>query len=317
MSAGGARLEVGDPLPPLPVAADGRRGSLYAGHRGRRLLLACGSVARELAERVADELDAELLAVARPGTAPAERHLVVGPAEMALLGIGADDALLLVDHDLRLLARVAPVDGDPAAAADRLLSAARGLLADPSQGSVGMAPVLRIPRVLEPALCAEVIAHFHAVGARPSGVLVIENGQQTFQLDPGTKMRQETVIQDRDLEARVHRCVERRVLPFIERAFAFGVQRREHFKIIRYQAGAGYFRAHRDNDTPDVAHRRFAMTLNLNTGAYRGGCLRFPEFGEIDYEAPAGGALLFSCTLLHEVTDMLEGERYAMTSFFS
>ncbi len=311
------RLDIGDPLPPLKVAAEGQRNSVYLGHRGRRLLLACGTAAVALAAGVAGELDADVLIVARPGTAPAERHLVAGPAEIALLGIGADDALLLFDRDLRLLARVTPVAGDPAEAAERLLAATRELLADPSQGSVGMAPVLRIPRVLDPELCAAVIAHFHAVGATPSGVLVFENGQPTFQLDPGTKMRQETVIQDRDLEARVHRAIERRVLPFIERAFAFQVQRREPFKIIRYQAGAGYFRAHRDNDSPDVAYRRFAMTLNLNTGAYRGGCLRFPEFGTVDYEAPAGGALLFSCTLLHEVTDLLAGERFAMTSFFS
>jgi hypothetical protein len=43
----------------------------------------------------------------------------------------------------------------------------------------------------------------------------------------------------------------------------------------------GFFRAHRDNLSPATAHRRFALTLNLNE-SYQGGQLRFP--------APARGA---------------------------
>src|SRR3546814_8619357 len=93
-------------------------------------------------------------------------------------------------------------------------------------------------------------------------------------------MRREAVIADPALEREVHQQVEANVLPQIYRAFHYPVQQREHFKIISYDAGKGYFRAHRDNETPDVAYRRFAMTLNLNTGEYRGGELRFPEFGE-------------------------------------
>jgi predicted 2-oxoglutarate/Fe(II)-dependent dioxygenase YbiX len=307
----------GDLLPPLMVQADGRRATIYARHRGRRLLLCHGDVACAVAAATATELDAEVLPLARAGTAPLEPYATVDAGLAAALGIAGADLLLLADHDLRLLVRQPLAGVDVAVEARRLVEAARAASADPSQGSVGMAPVLRIPRVLDAGLCAEVLSHFHAVGARPSGVLVIENGQQRFELDPTVKMRHETVIQDPALEARVHACVGSRVLPMIERAFAFAVQRREPFKIIRYKAGAGYFRAHRDNDTPDVAHRRFAMTLNLNTGAYQGGCLRFPEFGDVRYEAPAGGALIFSCSLLHEVTDLVEGERYAMTSFFS
>src|SRR3546814_14036204 len=76
---------------------------------------------------------------------------------------------------------------------------------------------------------------------------------------------------------RSHQQVEADVLPQIYRAFHYPVQQREHFKIISYDAGKGYFRAHRDNETPDVAYRRFAMTLNLNTGEYRGGELRRSE----------------------------------------
>ena len=42
------------------------------------------------------------------------------------------------------------------------------------------------------------------------------------------------------------------------------------------------------------------MTLNLNTGGYEGGALWFPEFGRQLYAPEAGGAVVFSCSLLHE-----------------
>ena len=62
-------------------------------------------------------------------------------------------------------------------------------------------------------------------------------------------------------------------------------------------------------------HRRFAVSLNLNTGDYEGGCLRFPEFGPHLYVAPAGGAVVFSCSLLHEeataVADSFDKVTYA------
>lgn len=55
--------------------------------------------------------------------------------------------------------------------------------------------------------------------------------------------------------------------------------------------------------------------MNLNTGEYDGGKLRFPEFGRQVYEAPAGGAVVFSCSLLHEATPVTAGRRYAYLPF--
>ena len=57
------------------------------------------------------------------------------------------------------------------------------------------------------------------------------------------------------------------------------------------------------------------MTLNLNTGEYEGGALRFPEFGRRTYQPPAGGATVFSCALLHEATPVTKGTRYAFVPF--
>jgi len=180
------------------------------------------------------------------------------------------------------------------------------------------APVLRVVDVLPPVLCAKVLRYYHEQcgDGQPSGVLEYRDGKAEFQINPDVKMRREAVIADKDLEREVHQQIEANVLPQIYRAFHYPVQQREHFKIISYEAGNGYFRAHRDNETPDVAYRRFAMTLNLNTGEYSGGQLRFPEFGERLYSAPAGGALVFSCSLLHEVVPITQGRRVALTSFF-
>jgi predicted 2-oxoglutarate/Fe(II)-dependent dioxygenase YbiX len=57
------------------------------------------------------------------------------------------------------------------------------------------------------------------------------------------------------------------------------------------------------------------VTLNLNTGDYEGGALRFPEFGRRTYQPPAGGATVFSCALLHEATPVTRGVRYAFVPF--
>jgi predicted 2-oxoglutarate/Fe(II)-dependent dioxygenase YbiX len=80
-------------------------------------------------------------------------------------------------------------------------------------------------------------------------------------------------------------------------------------------SSGGYFRAHRDNTTKGTAHRRFAVTINLNVGEYEGANLVFPEFGSRAYCAPTGGAVVFSCSLLHEVLPVTKGRRYAFLPF--
>jgi len=41
----------------------------------------------------------------------------------------------------------------------------------------------------------------------------------------------------------------------------------------------------------------------------------FPEFGRKTYRAPHGGALVFSCGALHQVTPITRGRRYAFLAF--
>ena len=104
-------------------------------------------------------------------------------------------------------------------------------------------------------------------------------------------------------------------MPEIAKAFQFRVTRIERYIVACYDAAdGGHFRAHRDNTTKGTAHRRFAVTVNLNDG-FDGGELWFPEFGPRRYRPPAGGAVVFSCSLLHEATRVTRGVRYATLPF--
>src|SRR5215208_3483636 len=90
----------------------------------------------------------------------------------------------------------------------------------------------------------------------------------------------------------------------------------ERYIVACYEAETGgHFRAHRDNTTMGTAHRRFAVTINLNAEEYEGGDLLFPEFGSRTYRAPTGGAVVFSCSLLHQAMPVTKGRRFAFLPF--
>ena len=100
------------------------------------------------------------------------------------------------------------------------------------------------------------------------------------------------------------------------KAFRFEVTRIERYIVACYDAeDGGYFRPHRDNLTSGTAHRQFACSINLNAEEFEGGDLRFPEYGARTYRPPTGGAVVFSCSLLHEATPVTRGTRYAFLPF--
>jgi predicted 2-oxoglutarate/Fe(II)-dependent dioxygenase YbiX len=114
------------------------------------------------------------------------------------------------------------------------------------------------------------------------------------------------------VQARIHR----RLVPQVQRAFQFKATRIERHIICCYDAGTGgYFRPHTDNSTLGTAHRRFAVSIGLNAEEYEGGDLRFPEFGPRTYRPTTGGAIVFSCSLLHEALPVTRGRRFAVLPF--
>ncbi len=53
----------------------------------------------------------------------------------------------------------------------------------------------------------------------------------------------------------------------------------ERYLVGCYDAAeGGHFSPHRDNTTPGTAHRRFAISINLNDD-FEGGEVSFPEYG--------------------------------------
>ena len=178
------------------------------------------------------------------------------------------------------------------------------------------APVLVLPRVFEPELCRELIALYERHGGRQSGFMREVDGKTVTVLDASFKRRADYDIVEEAVRNATRERIRRRVVPEIEKAFQFKVSRMERYIVACYDADtAGHFRAHRDNTTKGTAHRRFAVTVNLDAEAYEGGDLRFPEFGSRTYRAPTGGAVVFSCSLLHEVLPVTAGRRYAFLPF--
>ncbi|MDY6937474.1 MAG: redoxin domain-containing protein [Cyanobacteriota bacterium] len=178
------------------------------------------------------------------------------------------------------------------------------------------APVLLIPNVLEKGFCQDLIELWKTDNS-DSGFMKREGNKTVGYIDHTHKIRRDCFIRDSKLASRLGNIVQRRIFPEIERAFQFEATNWESFRIGSYDASrGGFFRPHRDNTTGGTAHRRFAMTLNLNAGEYEGGYLRFPEHGPHLYRPETGSAVIFSCSLTHEATDITAGERFVLLSFF-
>jgi predicted 2-oxoglutarate/Fe(II)-dependent dioxygenase YbiX len=95
----------------------------------------------------------------------------------------------------------------------------------------------------------------------------------------------------------------------------FKPTRMERYIVSCYAAeDGGVFTAHRDNTTAGTAHRRFAVSINLNA-EFEGGEVSFPEYSPRGFKAPPGGAVVFSCSLLHAVSLVTAGRRYAFLPF--
>lgn len=179
-----------------------------------------------------------------------------------------------------------------------------------------VAPVLVIPRIFEPGFCRELIAYYETNGGSDSGFMREVDGRTVGVVDYGHKRRFDCLIADPRLRSFAMQRIVRRLVPEIFKVFQFQVTRLERYIVACYSTDpGGYFRPHRDNTTKGTAHRRFAVTINLNAEEYEGCDLRFPEFGSTVYRAPTGGAVVFSCSLLHEATPMRSGTRYAFLPF--
>lgn len=262
-------------------------------------------------------LDAPPPALAAAGIAADAKRLALaddGAVLAWLLGPRAAPTLLLLDANQRLLARAAFDPADPAATLVQLGAALPPTA--PATVVNGGAPALIVPRVLEPEACRELIELYRREGGAPSGVLELKDGQARLKVDPEFKMRRDFQRFDAAWTAKLTTVLRQRLLPEVDKCFGFRATTYEEFKLTCYDAGeGGYHRPHRDNVTADVADRRFALSLNLNTGEYEGGQLRFPEYGPTLFEPPAGAAVVFSSSMLHEALPVTRGQRFVLLTF--
>ncbi|MGG5888486.1 2OG-Fe(II) oxygenase [Falsiroseomonas sp. HC035] len=296
-------------------------GSLATPGLSERLAAMVGPHAARL-----DTLHAYMLVIGTDLADDQARRLVDGPgrrvlwdddgsARRALRAVSPDGTLrtgwLLLDPMLRVFA-VWPLERG--AEAMETLAA----LPPPAEhaGVPVVAPVLVLPRVFEPAFCQRLIAEYERIGGGESGFMRDEGGRTVGVMDASHKRRRDAFLEDETLRTQIRARLNARLVPEIRRAFQYEVTRLERYVVACYDAAdKGFFRAHRDNTTKATAHRRFAVTINLNTGDYEGGELNFPEFGPRAYVAPAGGAVVFSCSLLHEARPVTKGRRYAFLPF--
>ena len=178
-------------------------------------------------------------------------------------------------------------------------------------------PILQIPGVLSPEECRFLIA-LHDRPGTPWNEPDDPDDQYDFKIRVGDHRRADRVdyvINDPEIQAFLDRALNRRIAPEILRAFQYKVTRREAYHLACYQGLRGGFSiGHRDNSTPALAHRRFALSLSLNHEEYQGGELVFREYGEQRYRLPTGAALIFSSSLLHEILTVTSGRRFVLLS---
>lgn len=325
-------LEVGEPLPKL-VWRDAA-GTVFALsddlHGGRPSLLLLGDPGgmpeadlAALAERheAFQAAGVQVLAVTADSGTEAGRALdrpdlpfpLIAAPDFAATGGGR--VALIADETGRVERRFADLEG--AELADQALAHCRARRAGEQAVMVTrQPPVLIVERLIDPDHCRDLIRAWEQGQRYEGGVASATGGKHD--VNQSVKVRQDIALPDQGPEAqKLFAVFRRRLFPEVRKVFKFPITRAETLRLGCYDAAAGgLFRAHRDDSSRHVAHRRFAMSLFLNTGDYEGGHLCFPEYGPQLYAPATGSAVIFSCSLLHAVSPVTDGRRFGLFGFF-
>ena len=115
--------------------------------------------------------------------------------------------------------------------------------------------------------------------------------------DRGHKRRKDYMIDDQELIKQTQARIQRRHRARDPEGAPVQGTRMERYIVACYAAeDGGHFRAHRDNTTKGTAHRRFAVSINLNAGV-RGRRAQFSRIRPAQLQAAArrrGGVLLLA-----------------------
>jgi predicted 2-oxoglutarate/Fe(II)-dependent dioxygenase YbiX/peroxiredoxin len=177
------------------------------------------------------------------------------------------------------------------------------------------APVIVLDNVFDRETCRQLIAGYDAEDRDLSGVMREIDGRTRLVLDDMHKRRRDYLLTDENERKAVTTLIRRRIVPEIAKIHQFTATRIERYLVACYAAeDEAHFRPHRDNTTKGTAHRRFAVSINLSDD-FDGGEIVFPEYGSRGFKPSAGSAVVFSCSLLHAVTQVTRGRRYAFLPF--
>ena len=181
------------------------------------------------------------------------------------------------------------------------------------------APILTIPAVLSEAECKQLIDHFNASDFYHHGPLSTapkDRGFKKIIFENNRQDRVDHIIKDPAIHNLISNRIGTKIIPWIKKAFSADINRFESLHIARYNGPReGTKLGHRDNVSPQTAYRRFALSMSLNTD-FEGGTIVFKEFSDEGYAPPAGTAMVFSSSLLHEVQETTKGVRYNLISHF-
>jgi len=323
-------LEPGDLMPPvnLPALAGGTV-ELFADHiAGNSIVLALsgrGESGRALLEGVAARHEDFIAAGAHvfgigareAGEALPFPYLLDRDGKTAkAVHLPPERALLIV---LGANAHALYVGGDVATA----LAVVRAHQAARTPVAMGAhPPVLIVPGLLGPADIAFLANVYETRGktfVTPGDGIKGQTSDYKMRIpEYGRGDRIDHYVLDRDVNALLDRRLERRLYPEIRKAFQYRITGRENYRIAAYEGSrGGELHGHRDNTAPHVAHRRFAVSINLNTEAFEGGELRYPEYGQQRYRPASGDAICFSCSILHEAMAVTAGRRLVVLAFLA
>lgn len=233
---------------------------------------------------------------------------------------GCDAVVFVLDPQFRVVGSTA---GRGAGLVEEALRYLARLLEKQEQQSLqSHAPVIVIKNALTPEDCARLMRVWHQPVPvwKTDGLLCdgheAEKGDFKVQGEAPYKVLQ-YVIRNPQIQRYLDNKLSRRIKPEVEKAFQTGFSKREDYRIAAYDAACGAsLAAHRDNPTAKTRHRRFTVSVTLNAEAFKGGALRFREYGDQDYLVETGSAIVWSCALLHEVRPVTSGRRFMLGTHF-
>jgi len=330
------RIVLGDPVPHFSAALVAGGGFDLHVSAGRWVVLSfLGSPANPRA-------NAELNALLSEAALFGEDRMIVAcvltepPVDAAQLAEVANDALFFIaDYDGAvsrsfgalamprtvvldpMLRAVADIAWDfPQGHTETVRNVLRSLPSvDDSAGVPMFAPALIVPRVFSFELCDFLIQFYKDQGGIDSGFQFDIAGKTATLSDWRLKRRSDVIVSAPEVRELIRSHIVRRLVPEIERHLQFKATRMDRHIVACYDAEVGgHFHRHRDNVNAGAQHRRFAISINLNND-FDGCDLIFPEFGRKTYRPPDGGALVFSCGTLHQVTPVTRGQRFAFVAF--